>query len=150
MAKTRIGCLGVVALIVGGIIAIGIIGSSTDDPAAKALANRVVSKVSYGVGWDHVEIDTAKSNDYAMKIVYRAPGPDNIFSVADDTKKIARAVLSELVASGHSPSRDHTFLWVWAQVPAGKGETGEPLVHIYGHAEYNSDNDRLEFKPWKP
>ncbi len=32
---------------------------------------------------------------------------------------------------------------------AGHGETGAPLVHIYRHTEYTSDNEQLEFKPWK-
>jgi hypothetical protein len=91
----------------------------------------------------------AGRNEYVFKLIYRAP-PGDIATVIDDTKKIARHVLVHLMAKGWHPASDHTFLWVWAQTPAGKGETGEQLVHMYGHLEYNYDNDRLEFKPWKP
>jgi hypothetical protein len=141
--------LGAAILVVGGLFALGTISSMEDDPAAEAVASKAVTIVGYGVGWDHIKIDTAKSNEYALDLIYRPPGPDSIFTVITDTQKIARAVLSELVASGHHPADEHTFLWVWAEVPAGTGETGAKLVRIYGHTEYNSNSDQLEFKPWK-
>lgn len=149
MAELRIGCLAMAVLVVGTLIYVGI-ESNREDPAAEALANRAVIRIGNGIGWDHIEVKEAKYHSYTLKLVYRAPGPDNIFTVIEDTRKIARAILGELVASGHNPSSDGTFLWVWAQVQAGRGETGAQLVRIYGHTEYNFDNDQLEFKPWKP
>jgi len=121
-----------------------------DDPAAKQLAELAVRfAMAEGKGWDQIKIDTARKNKYAFTLTYREP-PDNIATVIDDTKKIARHVLTHLAANGGSPARDHLFLWVWAQAPAGRGETGAQLVHAYGHLEYNDDYDRLDFKPWKP
>ena len=38
----------------------------------------------------------------------------------------------------------------WAQRPAGRGETGAALVQVYGHTDYNYNNDQLKFEPWKP
>ena len=102
-----------------------------------------------GRGWDHIEIDTAKKNIYVLKLVYRVPAPD-IFIVITDAKNIARHVLTQLIAHGAHPASDQIFLWVWAQAPAGKGETGTQLVRVFGHVEYNYHNDQLEFKPWQP
>jgi hypothetical protein len=148
MGEWRIGVIGTAALLIGCLIILGASGSN--DPVEKALANTAISKISYQPGWDRVEADLVQSNNYSLKLFYRPPGPDNIVMVIQDTREIARAMLGELVASGHSPSRDHTFLWVWAQVPVDRGETGEQLVRVYGHTEYNSGSDQLEFKPWKP
>jgi len=150
MEHRHIGRLGAAVLIVIGIFAGGMIGCSQEDPAAEDVAAKTIIKVGGANGWDHIVIDTAKSREFAFNLIYRPPGPDSIFTVVDDTKKIARAALGELIASGHNPAKERTFLWVWAQVPAGRGETGAQLVHIYGHTEYNFDNDQLEFKPWKP
>jgi hypothetical protein len=140
-------------VVIGGFLAIlGFIVvacSSGNDPAAEQLAQRVIGNLGSGTGWDHVEIETAQQNEYVLKLVYHEP-PSDSSTVWQDTRRIALAVLSELVATGRHPSSDHTFLWVWAQCPAGRGETGAELVQVYGHMEYDYDTDQLEFKPWNP
>jgi hypothetical protein len=150
MAEGRIGCLGATAIVVGLIVAFSALRPSGNDPAAVTLANRALSRVGHEIAWDRVEIETARSDDYTLKLVYRAPGPDNPAVPNLDTKKIARALLNELVMIGRRPANEHMTVWVWAQVPAGTGETGQPLVRVYGHTEYDPGTDRLEFKPWKP
>jgi len=142
------GCLGAIVFIIFAALVFGMFTSGSVDPAAKQLALRAISKIGLEAGWDHVEVTDAKPNEYELKLVYREPPSD--FAVRQDTRKLALAVLSELVATGRHPSNDGTFLWVWAQRPAGRGETGTDLVQVYGHMEYKADNDQLEFKPWKP
>jgi hypothetical protein len=123
------------------------IRSGLGDRAPKQWAMRAIDKLR-GT-WDRIDVDTAKENKYVLKVVYGSP-PTNPAVIWLDTRTVARAVLSELVAVGRHPSSDHISLWVWAQSLAGKGETGRQLVIPHGHAEYNDQNDQIEFKPWKP
>jgi hypothetical protein len=144
-----LGIGGFLAILLFLIVAGSLMLNSGDDPAAKQLAQTAIGRVGLGTGWDHVEVTTAKQNEYVLKLVYRGP-PSDVFVVSQDTRKLALAVLSELTARGRHPSHEQTFLWVWAQRPAGTGETGAELVQIYGHMEYDYHTDQLEFKPWKP
>jgi hypothetical protein len=54
---------------------------------------------------------------YVLELTYRRSGPVSLVAPILDTQKIARTVLSELVAAGNNPSSERTFLWVWAQTP---------------------------------
>jgi Na+-transporting methylmalonyl-CoA/oxaloacetate decarboxylase gamma subunit len=114
-------------------------------PSAAQLAWNAVSKVMVQPKWDRIEITEAKDNDYLLTLVYRSP-PSDLFEVEVDTTAIARAMLSELVASGYHPSRDFTSVFVWAQRPV-RGETGEALVATYGYTVYDYGRDSLEFTP---
>jgi hypothetical protein len=123
--------------------------NAAERAAAQELAQRAIGKVSMKAQWERIEVTEAKRKDYTLRLIYRSP-PSNSVEVVLDTQSIARAVLTELVASGSNPSRDHASVWVWAQRPVGGGETGAPLVQVYGHTEYNYNNDQLTFEPWKP
>jgi hypothetical protein len=60
---------------------------------------------------------------------------------AADTKKIASAVLAELVKEGMDPAKDRIVLSVSAQQEDGKGPTGKPLPRPFGSAVYDYNTD---------
>jgi hypothetical protein len=150
--RSRSGCGTVVLLAILGFVGYVIIFNSLNKPieaGPREMALRAIGKLGRPPGWDRIEITEAKENSYSLTLIYTST-PANPAAVGLDTYRIGRAMLDELVASGLHPSRDRTSLWIWAQSPAGRGETGEKLVRIHGHTEYNYSTDGFEFKPWKP
>jgi hypothetical protein len=126
--------------------------SEADDPAAKQLALRAISGLQSQPNWDSCRSPKGHGSGLSIEPDYAgAPGtaPDPL-SIRQDTFQIVRAVLAQLVAAGQHPASAHTMIWVWAERPAGKGETGQNLVEPYGHAEYQAERDQIEFEPWRP
>lgn len=123
-------------------------GDNPNDLAAKDLAQNALGKLQQGADWDHIDIVTAKQNDYLLILRYRSE-PANIYVSVQDMRNIAHAVLSALVAAGKNPASNETSLWVYAEWPDENGETGAKLWKTYGHVEYNADDDRIDFKPQK-
>jgi hypothetical protein len=119
-----------------------------DDPAERQLVANALGKLEFSSNWDHIDINKATKNDYVLTLTYRdANGPVYRLIARADTLKIARVVLTELVAVGRRPASDRASLWVWAESPAGKGETGANLIYPYGSTRYNPSSDSFDFKP---
>jgi hypothetical protein len=112
--------------------------------APQRLAQRAISKLPMQPKWDRIEIQEAKDNSYMLTLVYRYP-PSSFIEIESDTKAIARAVLSELIASGVNPSSSWSSVGVFAERPI-RGETGASRVESYGHTMYNFNSDQLEFE----
>jgi hypothetical protein len=143
--KQAIGCIGV--LIVGLLLVAALSGTDSNDWATRQLVQAAINKLPREPNWDRIEIDP--KDNFALKLYYLAESRPSEITIRDDTYEIANAVLREFVVAGRRPADDGTFLWVWAEQPAGTGVTGKRLVLIYGHTEYNSEKDQLEWKPWK-
>ena len=114
---------------------------------AYELAQRALDRVKPGKPrWDYIEVDkdtTAKS--YHLTLFYNWPGPDEEEEPEWDTKRIARAVLAELLASGAKPMEEQIIVIVqaWRRT---KGETGKDLGVFYGVTSYRASDDQLHFQ----
>src|SRR5437762_2179017 len=96
---------------------------TTGPPAnPRQLAEQAVKAIPLARGWQAIRIDEATSGRYTLTLLY-ARQPAGHDAVAADTKRIARALLAELVKAGQDPARNWTFVHVWAQQEGLRGET---------------------------
>lgn len=115
------------------------------DQAARALAERTIDNVPMRPDWKGIRIDKATAHHFAFVLVYNRE-PAGYAQVELDTKTIARAMLRALVDSGRHPSDEGITVFVWAQQEGLRGETGKPLVRVFGDTSYDYNTDQLKFE----
>lgn len=94
--------------------------------------------------WDHIEVyEKTTARDYQLTLYYRLP-PPNYTEAEFDTKRIARAVLTELVEAGAKPSDERISVYV-AAYRRVKGETGKDMIEGWGFTRYDSNHDELVY-----
>lgn len=119
--------------------------SDQDTSKAKATAADAIASVPALPQWRRVIVREASDAGYSIAIDYAAqPKPGD---VEEDTKRLARAVLGQLVKSGHKPATEFTVVRVSGLQSGFKGETGADLVRSYGTAIYDPKGDRITFDP---
>jgi hypothetical protein len=110
------------------------------------LAAQAVASVKREPTWQEIKVDTAKPSDYSLTLVYKPAGIPPLAIVERDTTTIARAMLKTLVAASYQPQDIQVS--VFAQMPGGKGETGQNLVIPFGWTRYDHASDQFKFKRW--
>jgi hypothetical protein len=96
--------------------------------------------------WLPVRVKTVDARNYDFALDYKSI-PANIETVEGDSKIIVRAMLKTLTAAGHNPADEWINIHVWAEMPGGTGETGKPLIRVFGMSSYNYNTDRIDFDP---
>jgi hypothetical protein len=121
-------------------------------PPAETFAREVIARMDWPQHWGHLELDSARWDFIVLKLHYLTEFPKfwpNPELVEADGAKVVRAMLAGLMQRGAHPAHDQTRIWCWVQSNAGRGgETGGPMVKIYGRSQYIAAGDRIEFKEW--
>jgi hypothetical protein len=130
------------ASILAVILLVAPIAGHTASP--EEIAGRAVASVKVSKKWDRIEVQRAKADDYALIVWYKRQ-PADYAEVERDTRIVARAMLAELVKAKSLPSKAPVFLVVRGRMPE-KGETGKPLVRVFGVTSYDSDSGQLTFE----
>jgi len=103
-----------------------------------------IDQIPMRAAWERIEINQANRQGYSLKLWYRENAYVTVGEPSADTTFIARVVLGALVRAGRSPTTEHVSLFVWAQRRT-HGETGAPLVVLYGDTAYNYNDDGLRY-----
>ena len=115
--------------------------------AERKLAEHVVATIATRPDWERIKVLDADATGYGLELFYRET-PNGFAQVEADTKSVVRAVLSELMKAGHSPTHEGIVICVWGQRLV-KGETGTSRVLVYGNATYDYNSDSIEFERGK-
>jgi hypothetical protein len=112
-------------------------------PVDKAAIARVTTSLEAQPDWQRIEIGESPENSYSFTIHYK-DWPEQP-RVEADTRRIAHAVLAELMRQGHSPAKESITVFVAAHQDGLSGETGQPLVRDLGMMHYDYNSDTLKF-----
>lgn len=142
-----IGIVGVAAL--QAVAEYGVKDKSASPSKAEKTVHLAVASLKEKPYWADVTTTEADGRHFSLVLHYKSFPPRGMIDADLDTKTVARAVLAELVKEGQRPARDSISIFVWAQQDGLRGETGKPLVRVFGDARYNYNTDQISFEPQK-
>lgn len=98
--------------------------------------------------WEDLQLVHDQDGAYSA-VIYYGRSPGSLFEIIDDEKKVALAILQQLLADGHHPAQDKMSPTVFA-VLRTTGVTGQGSVVCYGSTSYDYRRDQLKFENTKP
>jgi hypothetical protein len=123
-----------------------------DDAARLAIAKKAVASIKRPANWAEVKVTDAGSGP-SITLFYRSTYDyEDITQAFFDTKKIARTVLTALVAAGHKPAEEDTMIFVAAYMAASRTtetKTTEGFLPLI-RAVYQPDSDTIEVTDKRP
>ena len=90
--------------------------------------------------WEAVQINTAEPYLYQFTIRYKY-SPGSFEAVDADIRSVIHAALAEITRAGFVPPK----IWVYTEQSV-YGETGKPLLRVFGDAFYNPVTDQITYK----
>lgn len=100
--------------------------------------------------WSEIEYENSSGNSYRLAVIYNESSEiPGYAEVSEDTKLVAKTLLTLLVEQGRNPREEWISIFVNARQRAGTGETGAALVRRLGKATYNYNSDQIIFSPPK-
>jgi hypothetical protein len=134
-------------IVITALFALPLVACDPDEDSAQteAIVDEAIASVSKPSNWRSVIIREADSSTFSLAIDYVAPPPD--FQVEQDTEKMARAVLAQLIRSGYQPSRGAVVVIVYGVQTGLRDETGADLMRTFGAATYDPKSDSVKFEP---
>ena len=146
------GCaltIGVIIIILLGLVLVANLTQQQPDPHQTAIAVNLIREAIKNAKLEHSGTFTTgdtKPNHYIVTLYYRPGTYVSQETAHADMEMIARAILSKLIAAGHKPSNEDTFIYISAEQPT-YGETGKALAFDLGHVIYDYARDQLEYSP---
>ena len=111
--------------------------------AAKTVAE-TVSGIKLKPTWQDIEVN--KNESEIVTLHYKPAIVVTPMMAAADTKAIARVVLRGMVDDGKPMQNVNLQVWAHQGVT---GETGKPMVILFGSTDYDSSADALEWVPYQ-
>jgi hypothetical protein len=150
--RTLLKLFGFLVIAVGRVMALikatGYVASpKPGDKAALAIAEKATRSLKAQPYWDRFTIDQAEGNMFSVTIHYKAAPPLGMVNAEADTKAMVRAILAELIRTGHKPMDEYDSVFASAWQDGLKGQTGAALVRVFGTAHYDFNNDQIAFTP---
>lgn len=122
------------------------VAAAESSRAADDLLRLVEPRLTAGRSWK-LAVDEASPTRMRFHVIYSEMplGPADYESAS---RSVVKAALDVLVEQGRRPSREGVFISAWPRLPQ-RGETGKPLVAMWGRAYYDANTDQIIWKPLK-
>jgi hypothetical protein len=121
----------------------------TDKATALSALAAAFPQSGYGCCLDHnkigkVEITEADPNSYSFDLSYREDASVDAGAPKADSEAVIAYMLKQLTDDGRHPSDESVNIFVFVDQPI-QGITGKKLVHPFGYASYDYNNDSITY-----